>query len=59
VASGAGEGDAVDRNIWSCREEYVQLWKEGVWLDYSPTLTEPISLTLSKFDMVWMCLDCA
>ena len=52
-ASGAGAGDAADAygNAWSRGEEYVRLWKEGVRPDYSPALTEPISPTLSKFDM--------
>jgi small subunit ribosomal protein S23 len=42
---------AANRNVWSRGEEYVRLWREGVRPDYSPALTEPISSTLSKFDM--------
>ncbi|KAI9461172.1 mitochondrial ribosomal protein S25-domain-containing protein [Russula earlei] len=35
-------GDDADRNAWSRGEEYVRLWREGVRVDYSPALTEPI-----------------
>ena len=41
-AGGGAGGDEANRDAWSRGEEYVRLWREGVRVDYSPALTEPV-----------------
>jgi len=54
AAAAAGGGEDADRDAWSRGEEYVRLWREGVRPDYSPALTEPISISSPIYSVDFM-----